>query len=106
MSAGSTIRRPNESIFEASRQEALGGHYFDIDDMENSVTNSSPIHALRERLETARMQAIEELAAKGGPLPADALQKIALLHSALSAVRDEIESHEVKIGGGAEQPLK
>jgi len=74
--------------------------------MENSVTNSSPIHALRERLETARLQAIEELAAKGGPLPTDALQKIALLHSALCAVRDEIEAHEIKIGGGGEQPLK
>lgn len=106
MTARSTIRRPNESIFVASRQEALGGPYFGIDNMENSVTNSAPIHTLRERLETARMQAIEELAAKGGPLPADALQKIALLHSALSAVRDEIEAHEVKIGGGAEQPLK
>jgi hypothetical protein len=46
------------------------------------------------------------LAAKGGPLPADALQKIALLHSVLSAVRDEIRIYEVKIGGGSEQPLE
>jgi hypothetical protein len=74
--------------------------------MGNSVTDYSPIHALRERPERARLQTIEELAGKGGPLPSDALQKIALLHSALSAVRDEIEAHEVKIGGGAEQPLK
>ena len=70
------------------------------------MTSSSPVHDLRERLETARLSAIEELAAKSGPLPADALQKIALLHSVLSAVRDEIRLYEVKIGGGSEQPLE
>ncbi|MGA3063716.1 MAG: hypothetical protein ABSD90_10885 [Methylocystis sp.] len=70
------------------------------------MTSSSPVHDLRERLETARLSAIEELAAKSGPLPADALQKIALLHSVLSAVRDEIRIYEVKIGGGSEQPLE
>ncbi len=70
------------------------------------MTGSSPVHDLRERLETARLSAIEELAAKSGPLPADALQKIALLHSVLSAVRDEIRIYEVKIGGGSEQPLE
>ena len=70
------------------------------------MTGSSPVHDLRERLETARLSAIEELAAKGGPLAADALQKIALLHSVLSAVRDEIRISEVKIGGGSERPLE
>lgn len=73
---------------------------------ENSMTNSSPVHDLRKRLETARLSAIEELAAKGGPLPTDALEKIAVLHSALSAVRDEIKIYEVKIGGGSELPLE
>jgi hypothetical protein len=87
-------------------QNACGGHRFMSIIRENSMTNSSPVHDLRERLETARLSAIEELAAKGGPLPADALQKIALLHSALSAVRDEISIYEVKIGGGSEQPLE
>ena len=70
------------------------------------MTSPSPVHDLRERLETARLSAIEELAAKGGPLPVDALQKIALLHSVLSAVRDEIRIYQVKIGGGSEQPLE
>ena len=65
---------------------------------------SEPHHQIGTAIADAQICC--ELAAKGGPLPADALQKIALLHSALSAVRDEIESHEVKIGGGAEQPLK
>jgi hypothetical protein len=70
------------------------------------MPNSSPVHDLRERLETARLSAIEELAAKGGALPTDALEKIALLHSVLSAVRDEIRVYEVKIGGGSERPLE
>jgi hypothetical protein len=70
------------------------------------MTEISSIHALRDRLETARLQALEELAAKGGALPGDALEKIALLHTVLTAVDDEIESHEVKIGGGSEKPLK
>jgi hypothetical protein len=70
------------------------------------MTNSTPIHHLRTCLETARLEAIEELSAKGGALPVDALQKIALLQAALNAVRDEIKLHEIKIGGGSEQPLK
>jgi uncharacterized protein YbjQ (UPF0145 family) len=65
-----------------------------------------PIHDLRAHLETARLKAVEELAAKGGALPADALQKIAILQTVLTAVREEIEAHEVKVGGGAERPLK
>lgn len=47
-----------------------------------------------------RLQLVEELAAKGGPLPPDTLQKIALIQSALTAVREEIKNHEVKVGGG------
>ncbi len=85
---------------------AYGEHGFASIIRENSMTNSSPVHDLRKRLETARLSAIEELAAKGGPLPADALEKIAVLHSALSAVRDEIRIYEVKIGGGSELPLE
>ena len=69
------------------------------------MTNS-PIHDLRDRLEAARLSAVEELAAASGSLPADALEKIALLHAALSAVRDEIRMYQVKIGGGSEQPLE
>ena len=67
------------------------------------VTHSSPIYDLRERIETVRL---EELAAKNGPLPPDTLQKIALIQSALTAVREEIKNHEVKVGGGGEPPLK
>ncbi len=65
-----------------------------------------PIHELRAYLETARLKAIQELATQGGAPPADALQGIALLQAALTAVREEIESHEAQLGGGAETPLK
>ena len=37
---------------------------------------------------------------------ADSLQRIAILQTVLTAVREEIEAHEVKLGGGAETPLK
>ena len=70
------------------------------------MTHSFPIHDLRERIETARLQLLEELAAEGEPLPTDTLQKIALIQSALTAVREEIKNHEVKVGGGGELPLK
>jgi hypothetical protein len=50
------------------------------------VTHSSPIYDLRERIETVRLQLVEELAAKGGP-PPDTLQKIALIQSALGRPR-------------------
>ncbi len=75
----------------------LGGEY---------MRHSSPIHDLRERIETARLQLIEELAANGEPLSPETLQKIALIQSALTAVREEIKNHEVKVGGGDELPLK
>ena len=66
-----------------------------------------PVHDLRGQLETLRLKAIEELAAKAGvALPADSLQRIAILQTVLTAVREEIEAHEVKLGGGAETPLK
>ena len=65
-----------------------------------------PIHDLLAHLETARLKAIEELATKPGVLPADALQGIATLQTVLTAVREEIAAHQVRIGGGDERPLK
>jgi hypothetical protein len=62
------------------------------------LTDKEPIHHLLAKLETARLQAIEELAAAGGEPAADSLKRIAYLHAALDAVRDEIKAHEVKIG--------
>jgi hypothetical protein len=74
--------------------------------LENIVAQSSSIHVLRDSLEAARLKTVEELAGKVGSLPTDLLQRIALLQSVLVAVREEIEAHNVRIGGGSEQPLK
>jgi hypothetical protein len=68
-----------------------------------------PIHALRDTLEAARLQAIQELVAADGTIPSvstESLQRIAFVQIALVAVREELAAHEVKIGGGSEQPLE
>jgi hypothetical protein len=68
-----------------------------------------PIHALKDTLEQARFQAIQILAPASGTMPLlsdEALRRLALIQSALIAVREEIAAHEVKVGGGAEQPLE
>ena len=70
------------------------------------MTTSTPIRDLRTNLETARIQAVKALAESAGELPIDALQRLAIIQGALTAVREEIESHEVKVGGGGELPLR
>lgn len=67
-----------------------------------------PIHALRDTLEAARLQAIEELASVDGTRPSvstEALQRVAFVQIALVAVREELAAHAVHVGGGGEQPL-
>lgn len=67
-----------------------------------------PIHALRDVLETARLQAIQELASADGVTAAvstEDLRRIAFIQLALVAVREELAAHEPKVGGGSEQPL-
>lgn len=49
----------------------------------------------------ARLLAFEEFAAQGGPLPTY-FRRLRIC-TALSAVRDAIETHGVKVGGGAER---
>jgi hypothetical protein len=73
------------------------------------MSKRMPIHALKDTLEQARFQAIQVLAPAGGTIPVlsdEALRRVALIQSALVAVREEIAEHEVKVGGGAEQPLE
>ena len=68
-----------------------------------------PIHALRDTLEAARLQAAQKLVSAGGAAPSisdEALQRVAFLQIALVAVREELAAHEVKVGGGGEQPLE
>ena len=73
------------------------------------MVKRTPIHALRDALESARLQAIRELASTDETIPSvstEALQRVAFLQIVLVAVREEFAAHEVKIGGGSEQPLE
>jgi hypothetical protein len=69
------------------------------------MTNLHPVHALQANLEAARLKLVETLAAKGGPLTPDALRELAIIHAALSAVREEIDKHGVRMGWGGKGEL-
>ena len=51
-------------------------------------------------LEAARLKLIETLAAREGIPNPDALRELATIHAALSAVREEIETHSARLGWG------
>jgi phosphoribosylformylglycinamidine (FGAM) synthase-like amidotransferase family enzyme len=70
-----------------------------------AMATHHPVHALRSALETARLKAIEELAAKGGISSSDALRELAALQIALTAVREEIKAHGARLGWGAGNEL-
>jgi hypothetical protein len=73
------------------------------------MAKRTPIHTLSDALETARLQAIQELASTHGTTPSistETLRRVAFLQLALVAVREELVAHEVKIGGGGEKPLE
>jgi hypothetical protein len=68
-----------------------------------------PIHELEAALEAARLDEIKRLAAKGASgkgIPTDVLGSLAHVQLALTAVREEIAAHRIKVGGGSEKPLK
>ena len=78
-------------------------------DWRSGMARRKPIHALRGTLEAARLQAVQKLPSAGGGAPSisdEALQRAAFLQIALVAVREELAAHEVKVGGGGEQPLE
>jgi hypothetical protein len=64
------------------------------------------VYVLREKLEDARLKAVEALAAKAENLSAASLQELTTLHLALTAVRQEISEHGAKAGWGSEEALK
>ena len=66
---------------------------------------TKPIHSLGERLEAARMEAIEKLAGSTSAISNEALQRLVFVQIALTAVREEILAHETRLGGGSEKPL-
>jgi hypothetical protein len=66
-----------------------------------------PIHALRDTLEVARQQAIQELAdGSTSAVSTESLRRLAFIQTALVAVREELAEHEPKLGGGSEEPLE
>jgi hypothetical protein len=69
------------------------------------VTKPHPIHTLRANLETARLKAIETLAATEGKFSPDALRELAILQAALNAVREEIQAHGERLGWGGQDEL-
>jgi hypothetical protein len=69
------------------------------------MTKRHPVHDLQANLEAARLKVIETLAAKDGPPAPDALRELATIHAALSAVREEIETHGVRLGWGNKDEL-
>lgn len=62
------------------------------DHEEVGMSEQHPLHALKNELEAVRERAIEKLAASEGPLTTNALQELAFVQAALTAVRERIES--------------
>ena len=65
-------------------------------DWRSGMAKRMPIHALRDTLEAARSQAIQELASAEGTtlsVSTEALQRVAFLQIALVAVREDLAAH-------------
>ena len=69
------------------------------------MANPHPVYALQANLETSRLKAVEALAARDGAVSPDALEELAALQAALSAVREVIETHGGRLGWGNAIPL-
>jgi hypothetical protein len=64
------------------------------------VATTHPVHALCTALEAQRLKTVETLAAQAGPLTPESLRELATLQAALTAVREEIETHSIRLGWG------
>jgi hypothetical protein len=67
------------------------------------VPEQYPVHSLRSTLEAERLKLVKRLAT--GTPAADTVQQLAMVQTALTAVREEIEEHNVRVGGGGEKGL-
>ena len=63
-----------------------------------------PVHALCATLEARRLRAVEAMAAESAPSP-DALSEVATLQAAVTAVRELIREHGVRLGWGGNDEL-
>lgn len=64
------------------------------------------VYVLREKLEDARLKAVEALAEASGNVSIESLRELSTLHLALTAVRQEISEHGAKAGWGSEEALE
>jgi hypothetical protein len=69
------------------------------------MQTAHPITSLRETLEAARLELVQKIAAGGAPAVED-LSQLAVLQGSLTAVREEIEAREPKVGFGGEKGLE
>jgi hypothetical protein len=63
------------------------------------------VYVLREKLEDARLKAVEALAEAPGTVSIESLRELSTLHLALTAVRQEISEHGAKAGWGSGEAL-
>jgi hypothetical protein len=94
--AGAAIAPPRRRVLRDDMRVACG---------ETIVNKPHPIHSLQEALAARRLQAVEALAAKEDEISADDPRQLAVLQTALVAVREEIEAHRVQLGWGSEAEL-
>ena len=64
-----------------------------------------PVYTRQANLETARLKAVETLAARDGVASPDAMTELATLQAALTAVREVIGTHGGDLGWGNAAPL-
>src|SRR6185437_16062156 len=86
--------------------EVVTPHELSRSPLEERITMARhAVHTLRANLEAARLKAINELAATDGEFRPDALQALATLEMALTAVREAIEIHGPRLGWGGNDEL-
>ena len=64
-----------------------------------------PVRVLRANLEAARVKAVEALAATELPYSPDALNKLASVQAALTAVSEAIATHGPTLGWGSSEGM-
>jgi hypothetical protein len=70
------------------------------------MAKQHPVHALRANLEAARLKAIEALAGTNVPYSSDALDELASVQAALTAVSEAIATHGPTVGWGSSEGLE
>ena len=69
------------------------------------MAKQHPVHVLRANLESARLKAVEALAAANAPYPPEALHQLASLQASLTAVTEAIATQGPAVGWGSSEGL-